>query len=100
MSIGQQLRQAREGQGISLDQASQATHIRLHYLEAFEADQFDRLPSSTQLRGFLRAYGEYLKLNSTQLVQSLEGNLQSSPIATQQLPATAIVDPTSSSSDA
>lgn len=44
MSIGTQLRQAREAQSLSLDQAAQTTHIRLHYLEALEADQFESLP--------------------------------------------------------
>jgi cytoskeletal protein RodZ len=73
MSIGKQLRQAREAQAISLDQAAQATHIRLHYLEALEANQFDLLPSVAQMRGFLRAYGDYLKLNSSELVHSLAG---------------------------
>ena len=80
MSIGTQLRQAREAQSISLDQVAQATHIRLHYLEALEADQFEMLPSTAQLRGFLRAYGDYLKLNSGELVRSLEKDSTVSPI--------------------
>ncbi len=74
MSIGQQLRQARLSQELSLDQATQATHIRLHYLEAMEADQFERLPSTAQLRGFLRAYGDYLKLDSAALIQALDSS--------------------------
>ncbi len=72
MSIGSQLRQRREAQSLSLDQVAQATHIKLHYLEALEADEFDRLPSAAQLRGFLRAYGDYLKLNTDDLVQALD----------------------------
>ncbi len=38
------------------------------------------LPSSAQLRGFLRAYGDYLKLNSGELVRSLEKDSTVSPI--------------------
>jgi cytoskeleton protein RodZ len=72
MSIGTQLRVAREAQSLSLDQAAQATHIKMHYLEALEADQFDILPSAVQLRGFLRAYGEYLRLDPSELVKALE----------------------------
>ena len=72
MSIGTQLRQARESQSLSLDQVAQATHIRLHYLEALEADKFELLPSTAQVRGFLRGYGEYLKLNSSELIRTLE----------------------------
>ena len=80
MSIGTQLRQAREAQLISLDQAAQATHIRLRYLEALEADQFNLLPSSAQVRGFIRAYADYLKLNSTVLLQTLDGDWKASQI--------------------
>jgi cytoskeletal protein RodZ len=80
MSIGSQLRQARETQSLSLDQVAQATHIRLHYLEALESDHFDLLPSSAQCRGFLRAYGDYLKLNSGELVGALEKGTTVNPI--------------------
>jgi cytoskeletal protein RodZ len=77
MSIGNQLRQARETQEISLDQAAQATHIRLRYLEALEADQLDIFPSSTQVRGFLRSYVEYLKLNTAEFLQELDAGTHS-----------------------
>jgi len=81
MSIGTQLRQAREAQSLSLDQVAQETHIRLHYLEALEADRFEMLPSAAQLRGFLRAYGDFLKLNSGELIQSLEKDSKNRPIS-------------------
>ena len=74
MSIGTQLSQAREAQSLSLDQAAQATHIRLHYLEALEADKFELLPSTAQLRGFLRAYCDYLKLDSAVFIRLLEND--------------------------
>jgi cytoskeletal protein RodZ len=100
MSIGTQLRQSRETQEISLDQAAQATHIRLHYLEALEADQYDRLPSRAQVRGFIRAYGDYLKLNSNELIQSLDGDWKvSAPISTPQ-PARGEIVPAQTNSDA
>jgi cytoskeletal protein RodZ len=100
MSIGNQLRQAREAQALSLDQAAQATHIRLHYLEALEADQFDLLPSSAQVRGFLRAYGDYLKLNSSELLQALDGDWKVSQIPTTPPPTSNDVKPTTINSDA
>jgi cytoskeleton protein RodZ len=78
MSIGTQLRQAREAQSLSLDQVAQATHIKVHYLEAMEVDNFALLPSTAQLRGFLRAYADYLKLNANELIASLGNNLPES----------------------
>lgn len=73
MTIGQQLRQARQARSLSLEQAAQATHIRLHYLQALEEDQFERLPSQAQVRGFLRAYCAYLHLKAEPLLDLLDG---------------------------
>ncbi len=71
-SIGQQLRTAREARRISLEQVSQATHIRVRYLQALEAGDLGSLPSQAQARGFLRAYGDYLGLNSEELMRQLD----------------------------
>jgi cytoskeleton protein RodZ len=87
MFIGDQLRQAREAQAISLDQAAQATHIRVRFLEALEASQYDVFPSSAQVRGFLRAYGDYLKLNSDELLQALDGDWKARQITSIPSPA-------------
>ncbi|HNT25399.1 MAG TPA: DUF4115 domain-containing protein [Anaerolineales bacterium] len=73
MTIGEQLRRAREARSISLETAAQATHIRVHYLKALEADQFDLLPSPAQVRGFLRAYSGYIKLDAGPLLAALDG---------------------------
>lgn len=54
--IGKQLKQIRESKGLSLQEISQKTRIRLAYLRAIEADDFEALPSKTQTRGFLRLY--------------------------------------------
>ena len=70
--IGQELHQAREEQKISLEQAAEETHIRQHYLEAMEMGEFDQLPSEAHIRGFLRAYAEYLGLASQPLLRGLE----------------------------
>src|SRR4030042_4454589 len=100
MSIGKQLREAREAQAVSLDQVAQATHIRVRYLEAMEADQFDLLPSSAQLRGFLHSYGEYLKLNTSELLHTLDGVFQASPVVTQPPPHSEDISPLITNSDA
>lgn len=74
MSIGSQLRQARERRSLGLDDIAQATHIKVHYLEALEADRFDVLPSAAQLRGFLRAYADFLTLDSNELLKALDSD--------------------------
>ena len=66
--IGQKLQQARIARKLSLEQVSQATHMRLHYLEALEAGNFEALPSTAQARGFLRTYANYLGLDADVLL--------------------------------
>lgn len=61
--VGAWLRQAREAKGSTLEEAEDATRIRLRFLEALEAGNFAVLPSGeVQIRGFLRIYACYLDL--------------------------------------
>ena len=69
-SVGAYLREIRLSRGLTLEQASQATHIRKSYLEALENEQPGELPSAVQGRGFLRLYAGYLNLPSEALVKS------------------------------
>jgi cytoskeleton protein RodZ len=78
-TIGQKLRQARQGRELSLEQAANETHIRLHYLEALEKGDFDQLPSMAQARGFLRAYASYLGIPPETLLLELEGGAETPP---------------------
>ena len=61
-SIGAQLKQIRESRGISLETIASKTHISLAYLRALEENDVDSLPSTVQLRGFLRLYANELGL--------------------------------------
>jgi cytoskeleton protein RodZ len=77
-AIGQQLKELRESKSISLEQVSQATRIRLHYLKAIEAGNYSALPSAAQARGFLRSYAAYLNLDSEVLAEAMAGQLPGS----------------------
>jgi hypothetical protein len=61
--IGASLREARLRQQLDLRDAEAATKIRTKYLKALEDEQFDLLPAQTYVRGFLRAYAEFLGLD-------------------------------------
>ena len=61
--LGTSLREARARQGLDLPQAELATKIRAKYLRALEEEQFDSLPAETYVRGFLRAYADFLGLD-------------------------------------
>jgi cytoskeleton protein RodZ len=89
-TVGQQLREAREKLGISLEDAAHETHIRLNYLQELENDHPELLRSTPQARGFLRLYADFLKLSYPDLLAALESNLepQPQPEAKPEMPAT------------
>ncbi len=70
-SIGRKLRQAREEQERTLEEAAITTRIRLRYLQAMEDGNFEALPSPFQQRGFLRSYAGFLGLDPAPLLSEL-----------------------------
>ena len=71
-AIGKILQAAREDRQLTLEQVAAATHIRLHYLQAMEAGDFESLPSRVQMKGFLRSYASQLGLDEAVLLEMLE----------------------------
>jgi cytoskeleton protein RodZ len=73
-SIGQQLKKEREARFLTLEKASEATHIRIVFLQALESDDYSVMPSAAQGRGFLRNYAEFLKLNIDEMIAEIQRN--------------------------
>jgi transcriptional regulator with XRE-family HTH domain len=67
-TIGERLEEARKRKGISIREASEATKIRSDYLQKFENNTFELNLPDIYVRGFLRTYAQYLKLNSDKLL--------------------------------
>jgi hypothetical protein len=61
--LGDLLRESREQLGLSMDDVEASTRIKRPFLEALEAEDFDRLPDRVSARGFLRNYASVLKLD-------------------------------------
>ncbi len=57
---GSDLKKIREERSISLEQIASDTRIRLSILQDLEDDAYSELSSSTQTKGFLRLYAQYL----------------------------------------
>ena len=93
MTIGKQLRQVRESRNLSLEQVAQATHIRVRYLQALEAEQFELLPSNAHVRGFLRSYAAHLKLDPAPLLAALDGEAATQAPAPDLPPVEPVVPP-------
>lgn len=61
--LGQYLRAERTKRGMSLEEVSARTRIRLVTLEALERDDYPALPAEVTVKGFLRAYARCLELD-------------------------------------
>ncbi len=70
-TVGEILKQTREEQKLTLDEISVMTRIRVKYLSAIEADNYDVLPSSVQKKGFVRSYARALDLDPSPLIAQL-----------------------------
>jgi cytoskeletal protein RodZ len=92
--LGEWLRQRREELGISLEQAQADTRIRVRYLEALEAEDFESLPNPVVGRGFLRNYAAYLELDPQDAADRYSGVAE--PAEPEPLPAN---EPSSSTSE-
>lgn len=69
--IGQILREERQRQGLTLKQMSELSKIKLSYLQALEKNEFDQLPPSTFVKGFIRAYARILDFDVKPLLALL-----------------------------
>ena len=58
--LGQRLREVRIGKGISLEEVSRATKIKIAFLSAIEDGMYEKLPSSSYAQGFVKNYVQFL----------------------------------------
>src|SRR5215813_5129297 len=60
-SLGLYLRGLREAKGMSLDDISRSIRVGRRHLEALEEDTLAELPAPVFVKGFIRAYCDYLE---------------------------------------
>ncbi|HTU86815.1 MAG TPA: RodZ domain-containing protein [Solirubrobacteraceae bacterium] len=70
--IGTTLREARIRARIDISEVEARTKIRAKYLRAIENEEWDLLPGPVYVKSFLRTYGEFLGLDSRQLVDEFK----------------------------
>jgi cytoskeleton protein RodZ len=66
--IGSRLREARMRAKIDINEVETRTKIRAKYLRAMENEEWDLLPGEVYVKSFLRTYGDYLGLDTRQLI--------------------------------
>ncbi len=78
LEIGSTLQKARTRQGLELQDAAEATRIRVKFLAALEGERFGELPAEVYARAFLRTYADYLGLESELFVAELNARIEAS----------------------
>jgi cytoskeleton protein RodZ len=69
--LGLLLRKAREARGLSIDDVIQALKFSRRQIEALEADDMASLPGSVFVRGSIRSYARFLRLDPEPLLNLL-----------------------------
>ncbi|KAF0162158.1 MAG: hypothetical protein FD157_3967 [Rhodocyclaceae bacterium] len=69
---GAVLRRTREARGQSISDVVQVIRFSARQIEALERDDYASLPGSTAVRGLVRNYAKFLKLDATSLLAQLE----------------------------
>jgi len=66
---GSLLAAVRDARGLSLQEMSDSSRISVRYLQAVEDDDFERLPSATFVRGYVREIARLLELDEDRVVE-------------------------------
>jgi cytoskeleton protein RodZ len=69
---GAVLRASREAQGLSVSDVAQVIRFSERQIEALECDDHTGLQGATLLRGFVRSYAKFLKIDAAPLLAALE----------------------------
>jgi len=80
MAIGSDLREAREQRGVSLREISERTKIRQAVLRAIENDDFQGLPGSVIMRGFLKLYAKEVGLDPDDVGRRYTAQVEASAV--------------------
>lgn len=71
-SVAEQLRQAREGLHLTVEQVADLTKIRTDHVRALDVGDYRVFPAPVYIRGFTRSYASVLKLDVPKLMAELE----------------------------
>jgi len=72
MSFGNELKAAREAQGLGIQDLAQRTKIRGDYLRALEAEDLSGLPERTFSRAYVQRYARELQLDAAPLLRDFD----------------------------
>lgn len=73
LSVGRSLREGRERAGLSVEEVVGKIKLAPRQIEALEADDFQSLPETAFVRGFVRSYAKLLEMDAQPLLDALPG---------------------------
>jgi cytoskeletal protein RodZ len=74
-TLGDKLRDAREGSNRTIKDLSEQTKIRTDHLEALEEGHYEVFSAPVYIRGFVRSYASALKMNVAEVLAELDEEL-------------------------
>jgi cytoskeletal protein RodZ len=80
-TVGEQLRTAREGQGITLEDVAARTRIPTRHLQSLEDGEWDKLPAPTYTIGFAKSYATVLGLDRNEIGDALRTEMGAGALA-------------------
>lgn len=83
IGVGAMLRASRIRHGQDLRAVAAMLCVRYPYLEAIENGRYDELPGRTYAIGFIRAYADYLGLNSDEVVRRFKDDVATGKVRTE-----------------
>jgi cytoskeletal protein RodZ len=75
-SVGEQLRAAREAQKLTVDRVADQTKIRTDHVRALEEGDYSAFSATIYIRGSVKIYGGFLKLELPPLLAALDLELK------------------------
>ena len=74
-TTGQRLRAERERRAITIAQAVEGTHIKTDHVTAMEADDWAAFNAPVYVRGFVKTYARFLRLDENEMAVQLDREL-------------------------
>ncbi len=75
-SIGEALKAKRLEKGLTLEKAALDTKIAQRYIKAIEEGMFLKMPDEVVLKGFVKVYASYLKMDIKTVMSDLDAQLK------------------------
>jgi cytoskeletal protein RodZ len=75
-TVAEQLRAGREAKNLTVEQVAEATKIRTDHVRALEEGDFGAFSATVYIRGSVKIYCKFLKLDEASLLAALDGQLK------------------------